>query len=270
MKLARRLANSQNGVSRVTTWEDLDAELDQWKAAGERPTFWWRDDDTEAPTPELDRLITLSAKYDAPLHLAVIPADIDPGLADRLKAAPHVYAMQHGFAHKNHEPKGERASEVGKTRDLALQEADLREGWQRMASAGLPNMLPIMVPPWNRIGDQVVPHLASWGFAALSGFERRVNPAPYPDLQHFNGHIEPLRWRPDAIFAGVEKTLAQCVTHLKERRTGIAEKDEPTGLVTHHLQTPDEVWDFCDALGERLAHKQRAEWIALKPLLRMS
>lgn len=252
----------------MASWDDLETELSLWQAAGETPNFWWRDDDTEAPTPALDRLIALTAKYDAPLHLAVIPAGIDPALADYLRAAPHVWCMQHGFAHRNHEPKGERASEVGKSRDLALQEADLRAGWQRMEAADLPNRLPIMVPPWNRIGDQVVPHLRSWGYAALSGFDRPPGAYPdAPDLQHFDGHIEPLRWRPDAIFAGEEKTLAQCVAHLEARRTGKDRKDLPTGLVTHHLQTPPEVWDFCDALADRLAHGGRGTWVALDPLL---
>ncbi len=200
------------GDQRMATWQDLETELELWRAAGERPTFWWRDDDTEAPTDALRRLISLSEKYDAPLHLAVIPARIDPGLAALLEAAPHVWSMQHGFAHKNHEPKGLRASEVGVSRDLALQEADLREGWRRMVAANLPRLTPIFVPPWNRIGDQVVPHLSAWGYAALSGFDRtdlRRHPC---GLHQINGHIEPLRWRPDAQFAGEAKTLAQCVT----------------------------------------------------------
>lgn len=252
----------------MATWAELDAELEFWHAAGERPTFWWRDDDTEAPTEALERLIDLSEKYNAPLHLAVIPENIDPGLAPRLAAAPLVWNMQHGFAHKNHEPKGERASEVGKSRDLALQEADLREGWHRMQSAGLPNLLPVMVPPWNRIGAQVIPHLSAWGYCALSGFDRRMERTDASGLQHFNGHVEPLRWRPDALFAGTEKTLEQCVVHLRERRTGLADRDEPTGLVTHHLQTPEEAWAFCDAFAGRLAQGNRAEWIALKSVMK--
>ena len=251
----------------MASWQDLETELDHWKAAGERPTFWWRDDDTEAPTDALDRLIDLSGRFAAPLHLAVIPADIDPGLAPRLRAAPHVYAMQHGFAHKNHEPKGLRASEIGVSRDLALQEADLREGWRRMLDADLPNLLPVMVPPWNRIGAQVVPHLPAWGYAALSGFDARTKRRNPAALQHFNGHVEPLRWRPDARFAGTAKTLAQCVTHLRQRRLGEVDRDEPTGLVTHHLQTPEDAWDFCEAFADRLAQGDRAEWIALEPLL---
>ena len=114
----------------MASWADLDDELRLWRAAGEIPTFWWRDDDTEAPTADLERLIALAERFSAPLHLAVVPHAIDPGLAPRLGASPLVYALQHGFSHKNHEPKGARASEVGVNRDIALQEADLTLGWQ--------------------------------------------------------------------------------------------------------------------------------------------
>ena len=250
----------------AATWAELDTELDLWQAAGEVPTFWWRDDDCEAPSEPLDTLINLSAKHAAPLHLAIIPHAIDPGLAPRLRAAPHVWSLQHGFRHKNHEPKGARASEMGQHRDLAETEADLKEGWHRMVTADLPQLLPILVPPWTRIGDKVIPHLTSWGYQALSCFDRRPNPAPPGPLQFFHGIIEPLRWRPDALFAGTEKTLGMCVEHLRARRTGIAEKDEPTCLVTHHLQTPDTAWAFCDALCDRLAG--RAQWISLQSLLK--
>ncbi|KIN63486.1 hypothetical protein Z946_2358 [Sulfitobacter noctilucicola] len=246
----------------MATWDDLEAELDLWHAAGEQPTFWWRDDDAEAPTDALGRLIALTGRHNAPLHLAVIPVAIDRGLAPMLKAAPHVWSTQHGFAHKNHEPKGMRASEVGVSRDLDLIHADLRTGWQRMQAAELPNLIPVIVPPWTRIGEQVLPHLNGWGYPVLSTFDRRPCPAPVAGLTHYNAHIEPLRWRPDARFAGEEKTLAQCVTHLRQRRTE-GDASEPTGLLTHHLQTPDEVWDFCDALVTRLNHKNRVRWITL-------
>ncbi len=252
----------------MATWAELDEELDAWAAAGEVPTFWWRDDDTKARTDDLDRLIALSEKFAAPLHLAVVPVEIDPGLAGRLAHSPSVYTLQHGFAHKNHEPKGTRVSEIGAFRDLALQERDLRTGWRRMLSAGLPNMLPVMVPPWNRIGHKVLAHLPGWGYSALSNFYMRPNPAPVPGLQHFNGHIDPIRWKEGAEFAGTEKTLEQCVEHLRQRRLGEAEQDEPTGFVTHHLQTDEETWSFYDTLMARLTHGAATRWIALDSVLK--
>ena len=198
----------------------------------------------------------------------MIPHQIDPGLAARLDAAPHVWSMPHGFRHKNHEPKPARASEMGMHRPLEDTRADLVEGWRRMQAAGLPRTLAVQVPPWTRIGDKVVPHLVDWGFAGLSGF----GPRPVPPVDHrlvqVNAHVEPLRWRPDAQFAGDEKVLGQAVEHLRARREGTADRDEPTGLVTHHLQTPEEVWDFCDTFAGRLAFKGRARWIEIAELLR--
>lgn len=251
----------------MATWAELDAELKLWADAGEIPTFWWRDDDTEAPTEDLDRLIGLAERFAAPLHLAVVPADIHRGLAARLAKSPNVYALQHGFAHKNHEPKGTGASEVGVQRDLGLQKADLREGWLRLLAAELPNLLPVFVPPWNRIADKTVQILPELGYRVLSGFYRRPNPSPVAGLVHFNAHIDPIRWKEGAKFAGTEKTLEQCTGHLHQRRTGAAERDEPTCFCTHHLQTDAATWAFSEELMARLTQGGRTYWAAMPELM---
>lgn len=250
----------------MASWADLDEELRLWHAAGEVPTFWWRDDDTEAPTADLDRLIGLAERFSIPLHLAVVPHAIDPGLAPRLRMSPLVFTLQHGFAHKNHEPKGTRASEVGEVRDIALQESDLKTGWQRMVSADLPNLLPVFVPPWNRIAEKTLRMLPRLGYGAVSIFDRRSSPPV--GLPHYNGHIDPIRWKEGATFAGTEKTLAQCVQHLRQRRLGEADRDEPTGFVTHHLQTDEPTWAFSAAVLERLTAKGATNWIALPQVLK--
>lgn len=249
----------------MATWEELDAELQVWADAGEVPTFWWRDDDTQAPTDDLDRLIGLAERYGAPLHLAVVPVAIDPGLKPRLQASPLVYALQHGFAHKNGEPKGMRASEMGEGRDLAETERDLREGWRRLVAADLPRTLPVQVSPWNRIGEKVIAELPAWGYRGLSNFYARAAREPVPGLVQVNAHIDPIRWKEGAKFAGTEKTLQQCHAHLQARRRGEVDADEPTGLCTHHLQTDAATWDFCAAFMDRLAGRTR--WVALTEVL---
>ncbi len=251
----------------MATWAELDAELALWRQAGEVPTFWWRDDDTQAPTEDLDRLIAMAERARAPLHLAVIPADIDAGLAARLEASPLVYALQHGFAHKNHEVKPLRASEVGISRNVEAIGADLAEGWKRMQAAALPRLLPVFVPPWNRIGDQVLAHLPRWGYAALSNFDIRPNPAPVAGLQHFNGHMDPIKWKGGARFTGTEKSVQCVVEHLQARRSGAAERDEPTGFVTHHLQTDAATWDFMADFMDHVTHRNATRWIALTEVM---
>lgn len=251
----------------MATWQELDAELALWRDAGEVPTFWWRDDDTEAPTDALDRLITLAQRHETPLHLAIVPAQMDAGLADRLRASPLVYATQHGFSHTNHEPKGTGASEVGVLRPLQHQEADLREGWARMIAADLPNLLPVFVPPWNRIADKTLHLLPELGFAAVSSFYPAPSVEPVRGLRHINGHIDPIRWKEGAKFCGTPKALAQCTQHLRQRRLGEVSKSEATGFVTHHLQTDAETWDFMDAFMARITRGGASRWVTLAEVL---
>ena len=76
------------------------------------------------PTPALDRLLGLADSYRAPLLLAVIPDGATAALAGRLAGEGPVSVAQHGLAHRNHAPAGEKAAEFGAHRD---EEAMLRE-----------------------------------------------------------------------------------------------------------------------------------------------
>lgn len=249
-------------------WAALDQELDKWTQAGEVPTFWWRDDDTEKPTAALDQLIALSDRFGAPLHLAAVPKGVGPALAARLAHCKQVFVMQHGFAHINHEPTGKRASEIGETRDLTLQTDDLRAGWQLLMAAQLPNLLPVVVPPWNRIAPRTVQTLPALGYRMLSAFEPREVAVTREGLLQVNCHVDPVRWKEGAVFRGTDKTLGQVVSHLMARRTGAADKDEPTGLLTHHLQTDAATWEFVETLLDRLTGAGGGRWITLASLLK--
>ncbi len=251
----------------MATWVDLERELGAWQRAQVTPTFWWRDDDAEAPTAALDRLIRLSERHGVPLHLAVVPEAVTPALADRLSGAGDVYVLQHGYAHVNHEPAGAKASEVGLHRPVDCQLRDLREGWSLLMSAQLPNLLPAFAPPWNRIADRTVRHLPSLGYRLLSTCHARINPSPAPGLHQVNIHVDPIRWKQGAAFRGVEATLEILVEHLFMRRTGLTDCDEPTGLSTHHLQTDEAVWGFLEEFLGRLTHRSAGEWTRLASIL---
>lgn len=255
----------------MATWLDLERELDAWRSARVTPTFWWRDDDAEAPTQALERLVALSARHGAPLHLAVVPKAVSPDLAAWLgRSAADVYVLQHGYAHINHEPAGVRASEVGHHRPTEPQLHDLREGWRRLVEAELPNLLPGFAPPWNRISDETLEHLPRLGYRILSTCHARESRMPVPGLQQVNIHVDPIRWKQGAAFRGVEATLEILVGHLVQRRMGLVDSAEPTGLSTHHLQTDEEVWGFLDQLLERLSHRPIGEWVRLASMLKVN
>lgn len=238
----------------MTGWDALEAELALWDTM---PTFWWRDDDTQAVTPALERLVDQAARYGAPLHLAVIPEGQAPDLGEWLEPHADVWVLQHGLRHANHEPKGLRPSEVGISRDLALQEADLRAGWALLEP--LPRRLRVFVPPWNRIAPATEAALPSWGFPAVSGDGPMAEHDALPGLTRLNVHFDPIQWKGGAHFRGAERTLKSVLAHLRRRRaTG---SDEPTGMVTHHLDTDEDTWAFQEELLQRL--DGRVRWVGL-------
>lgn len=251
----------------MADWSDLKRELDLWRDAGRVATFWWRDDDAVEATPALEPLLALSQRHGVPVHLAVVPAGITSGLVARVAEAPLVQVVQHGLAHRNHEPKGAGASEFGAHRDLALQIDDLRRGWRLLADAGFRHLLPVFVPPWNRICDPTLRQLPGLGYRALSAFEGPTTRIDLPDLLQLHAMVDPIRWKKGHDFRGAEVMLDMIVAELADRRAGRSDPAAPTGLLTHHLQTGPAVWTFVNDLMTRLADHGNARWISLSQLI---
>ena len=247
------------------SWIALDRELDAWAAAARVPRMWLRDDDARAPGPALDRLLALTAAVGVPVHMAVIPKGLDPRLSERLRDAPHALVLQHGFAHRNHAPAGTPASEFAHGRSVAEASADLTAGWHALAAADLPNLLPVLVPPWNHISDPVVRVLPGLGYRGLSTYDPRCAAHPAPGLLQVNIHTDVTRWRGGARFRGAPKVLAALVGHLAARRTGRADADESTGLLTHHGRLDAASWTFLGTLLARTA--ARVRWVSWAEML---
>ena len=231
----------------MSDWSDLDDELDRWAATGRRAALWWRDDDAVAPTRQLERLFDLASRCSAPIGLAVIPATASPALAaacarlDRL-----VDPLQHGYAHENRAVAGDKKCELGDRRDSQELGDELTRGAARMASLFGSSALPVMVPPWNRIGRQVTARLSELGFAGLSCFGARQGDQPAAGLRQVNTHVDVMRWRPSRGFLGEGAALELLAAELRERREG--GRDEPIGLLTHHLVHDEPAWNFLERL----------------------
>jgi hypothetical protein len=241
-------------------WPALKQELDRWHAEGRAATLWWRDDDACSVTAALDQLLMLRHAAGVPLALAVIPACADERLA---KALPEtgVDVLQHGLLHRNHAPPGHAKAEFGRHRPRALMAAEVREGWERLANFRA--ALPVFVPPWNRIDHDLAAALPGLGIAGLST-DRPRKPAP-PGLTVANSHVDIMAWN-TRQFAGDGVVLAEAMRHLADRRSGRADPDEPTGLLTHHLAHDASAWDFIRRFLEATAAHPAVRYLSAREI----
>jgi hypothetical protein len=239
-------------------WDDLARECAAWGETGRVATWWWRDDDAVAATPALDQLLHVAR---GPIALAVIPAKLQPDLALRLQRNPEVAVLQHGFAHRNAAPAGGRKSEFPDERDLDAMKRDLTEGFRKLSAAFGPQFMPVLTPPWNRIGGRAVAILQSIGFIGLTRYLPRPAPRVH-GVNLVNTHVDVIDWRgragPPGGFLGGNACLDLFVGHLQARRAGTVDPDEPTGVLSHHLVHDPATWRFLEKLRDFLANQAAA------------
>lgn len=263
-------------MTATAPWALLDAELTAWHQAGRQVTLWWRDDDAVAITPALERLAALSIHNDVPLTLAVIPAFVEPALAPFVATTPTLSVAQHGHTHHNHAPANTPASEFPDSRPMEARLADLSAGWRRLTDVfGNTVPVPMLVAPYNKVGTDLPAALPAVGLSALSVHGARAQWGPAwgtAPVAVVNTHVDLLRWRPDAQFIGLPKTVRRLVAALQARRLGRdandlpQDPDEPVGLLTHHRVHADDIWDVLAALLPRLKHPA-VRWCGVRTLI---
>lgn len=242
-------------------WKLLSDELDMWQSTGRSATFWWRDDDAIRHTEKLEQLDQLSRVHGAPLSIAVIPAPLETSLTDYIKSRENFTVLQHGYAHQSHAAKGVKKIEIGGQRELGNIEGELLDGYQILEDAFGDQFVPVLVPPWNRIDSRTYPLLTNVGFTGLSSMWARKAAFPVAGLQQVNCHLDPVNWRHDRGIIDKHLAIEQLHLHLFGRRAGFLDADEPTGILTHHLDQTAEVWNFCDRLFKLLTEHPAASWL---------
>jgi len=244
----------------VLDWNDLTAELDQWAAAGQVASLWWRDDDAVELTPPLSHALSLSQQYQVPIHLSVIPAGMSSAFGDDLDRDVRISVLQHGYAHAEGELYGDRPCE----RVLA----ELVEGREILSGAFRNQFVPVLVPPWNLIRREFIPLVARAGLHGLSADGRRPARFAVPGVEILNTHSGPFEWENgNPRFAGTSAALQSLIEHLRARRTGSADREEPTGFCTHHLRNDEATWTFVERLLAETSAHRAARWIALGEIL---
>jgi hypothetical protein len=153
----------------------------------------------------------------------------------------------HGWRHHSHAPEGAKNAEFGQPRTGAAQE--LSHGLRRLELVFDRRLVPLFVPPWNRIDDAFLPVLEAHGYGGFSTYGARCTPAPAGGLVQINTHIDPILWRGHRGLVDPAHLITGIVATLRARRAGETGIHEPLGLLTHHLVHTEEVWRFtCDVL----------------------
>lgn len=255
---------SKGPTTGADPWQLIEAELDRWVDEGRVASFWWRDDDAGDTSWPLDRLLGLSIAHQAPLALAVIPARLTEALAHRVAETPEIYVMQHGWSHDNRAREPERMTELSDDWETGDADHWLGEGRRRLDAAFGPRFLPVMVPPWNRMGNATARRLADRAYAAISGLGARHGTEPGPP--RLNIHVDIINWE-TRRFGGDAPVLGVTQKHLTDRRTRVIDGAEVTGIMSHHQFHDKECWQFLDRFAALVGRHPGAAWVSPADLL---
>jgi hypothetical protein len=240
----------------------LLALLDAAARDGRAVTVWWRDDDAVDATPQLERLLGLASSHSVPLGLAVIPKRATPGLAARLADVPAVAVLQHGWSHRSHSPNAKKKAELGDDRPIETVLCELAAGRTTLDGLFGDRFLPVLVPPWNRIGATVRARRGEAGLTGLSTFGPRRGAEPHV----VNTHVDVIDWGAQAtqsraaVFGLLHRLFEQCLLG----------HGEPIGLLTHHLVHDEAAWQLIDDILLLLAEHPAVEWPAAAPMFAAS
>lgn len=238
--------------------EELEAELDEWRAAGRRPRLFWRDDDAVRDTPALGRLLDLARRHGAPVLVAAIPAGAEASLAAALARSPLATGAVHGWAHHSHSPVGQKPSELGTHRPVGTVLDELRAGRRKLLELFDGRLSALLVPPWNRIDAEVRARVGEAGFAGVSAHGWQDEPGPC-----VNVHIDNIHWSNGRIGRDRDWIRSELARNLGEaRRRGW----RAVGVLTHHLAHDDKAWAGIETVLADLG-PDRADWVAADDLL---
>ena len=240
----------------------LETALDGLSRAGIEWPIWWRDDDAVEGSAALDRLIELAAKYQAPLSLAVVPAGATEGLAARVARAQNIDILQHGWSHSNLAPLGEKKCELHD--DAQGIETRLVEGQNRLGNLFGERLLPVLVPPWNRIGDTLLARLPSLGYAGVSTFKPRSAQFAAQRLVQVNTHWDPIAWKSGGGLRDPDVLISELAAYAEALPAGSADHREPFGLLTHHLVHDGWTWRLLDDVLRILAKHEAVRIIGAR------
>jgi hypothetical protein len=241
-------------------WLPLCAALARRQDAGLETRLWLRDDDAVMATAALDRLLGLTGDFAMPVAIAVVPALTSEVFAQYLAGYLHATPVIHGWNHTNYAPAGEKKQEFGDNRHSDIVLADLSAALQRMVKLHGNKLVPMLVPPWNRIGTNILPHLAELGFTALSCFGDSRFETP---VSVINTHVDLIDWHGTGGCREHPILVAGLIEQL--HRTG--QTNAPIGILGHHLVHDGAAWRFLEELFELTTGFSSCHWLSITQMI---
>lgn len=236
--------------------QPLIDELAWQRDQGRQVRFWLRDDDAVIPTVALNRFIALTKEFQVPACLAVIPHNTGKELSMYLNNESHVSVSVHGWAHENHAHNDEKKQELGSHRPASAVISELDRGYEYLQQLYDEQFVPLLVPPWNRIADDVVQGLPEIGFQALSTF----GPEKLSNIRLINTHVDLIDWKGTRGGRTTVDLVADLVKAIQKIET-------PIGFLTHHLVHDEIAWRFMEQLFEVTANNEACQWESIAEII---
>jgi len=240
----------------MTVWKPVADELALWGDDLTPARLWLRDDDAIEPTSELEILANLSARYQVPVTIAVIPQPAQQSLAKLIGQHELISVGVHGYCHLNHAPPGDKKCELGLHRGRQIIIDELAGGRAKLKDMFGAQFINMLVPPWNRIDPELVPELADLGYKSLSTFTWKDFPSA-PPLVQLNTHVDIIDWKGNRGGRAANELVRELVRALEiARQSGGA----PVGILSHHLVHDEAAWDFLEQLFKFCANRHDIQW----------
>lgn len=243
--------------------ERVLATLDGLAGAGRTVALWWRDDDLERPTPALAAMLDVLGEHGIAPALAAVPGRVVPDAVAAIGDS-RARLFVHGWMHADHAGPDARKAEFGPQRPAGGRLAEIAVACRRLAAIGGDRTLSCFVPPWNRIGDDLLDRIGETGVVALSGFASPNRQPPAAAVPRLDTHVDLIDWRAGRAplpVGDVAAALDRWIAAAGMPDGHETPVDGPIGILSHHLVTDTAAWHAWRPLLRALAGHPAVRWL---------